>query len=145
MLRFVTSRKSVKSKVKKYSPGCMEQAPNRGHEASPQSWMGVGCKLCPSSKSCVGILESPVVEKNLFAFPCAGQVAIVHSQAFADSVVAVCLCVSYLAYVPVPGVLGFACCQLVSPPCFLARWRADVLTLGAAGVVSGMAPGSSWV
>ena len=27
----------------------MEQAPSRGHEASPQSGLGVGCKRCSSS------------------------------------------------------------------------------------------------
>ena len=32
------------------SPGYMEQAPSRGHEASPQSGLGVGCKLCSISK-----------------------------------------------------------------------------------------------
>ena len=29
-------------KVKNYSPGHIEQAPSRGHEASPQSGLGVG-------------------------------------------------------------------------------------------------------
>ena len=28
--------------VRNYSPGYMEQAPSRGHEASPQSGLGVG-------------------------------------------------------------------------------------------------------
>ena len=28
----------------------MEQAPSRGHDASPQSGLGVGCNLCSSSK-----------------------------------------------------------------------------------------------
>jgi len=28
----------------------MEQAPSRGHKASPQSGLGVGCKRCFSSK-----------------------------------------------------------------------------------------------
>jgi hypothetical protein len=36
------------------SPGYMEQAPSRGHKASPHSGLGVGCGLCPSSKSCAG-------------------------------------------------------------------------------------------
>ena len=40
--------------VRSYSPGYMEQAPSRGHEASTQSGLGVGCKLCSSSKSFVG-------------------------------------------------------------------------------------------
>ena len=33
----------------------MEKAPNRGHEASPQSGLGVGCKLCSSSKKLRGL------------------------------------------------------------------------------------------
>ena len=33
----------------------MEQAPSRGHEASPQSGLGVGCKLCSSSKKLRGL------------------------------------------------------------------------------------------
>ena len=36
-------------KVRNYSPGYMEQAPSRGHEASPQSGLGVGCNLYSSS------------------------------------------------------------------------------------------------
>ena len=36
------------SQVRGLSSANMEQAPNRGHEASPQSGLGVGCKLCPS-------------------------------------------------------------------------------------------------
>ena len=43
------------SQVKNYSPGYMEQAPSRGHEASPQSVLGVGCKLCSSSKKLRGL------------------------------------------------------------------------------------------
>ena len=69
----------------------------------------------------------------------------IHSHAFADSVVVVCLYASYLVHVPVPGVLGFAYCQLVFHLYFLARLRIDVHTSGAAGGVSGMASGSSWV
>ena len=38
------------SQVKNDSPRYMEQAPSRGHEVSPQSGLGVGCKLCSSSK-----------------------------------------------------------------------------------------------
>ena len=38
------------SQVKNYSPGNMEHASSRGHEASPQSGLGVGCKRCSSSK-----------------------------------------------------------------------------------------------
>ena len=38
------------SQVKNYSPGNMEKASSRGHEASPQSGLGVGCKRCSSSK-----------------------------------------------------------------------------------------------
>ena len=41
--------------VKNYSPGYMEQAPSRGHEASPQSGLDVGCKLCSSSKKLRGL------------------------------------------------------------------------------------------
>ena len=40
----------ITGQVKDYSPGYMEQAPSRGHEASPQSGLGVSCKLCTSSK-----------------------------------------------------------------------------------------------
>ena len=40
--------------VKNYSPGYMEQTPSRGHEASPQSGLGVGFKLCSSSKKLRG-------------------------------------------------------------------------------------------
>ena len=43
------------SQVKNYSPGYMEQAPSRDHEASPQSGLGVGCKLCSSSKKVRGL------------------------------------------------------------------------------------------
>jgi len=41
--------------VKNYSPGYMEQAPSRGEEASPQSGLGVGCKLCSSSEKLGGL------------------------------------------------------------------------------------------
>ena len=41
--------------VKNCSPGYVEQAPSRGHEASPQSGLGVGCKLCSSSKQLRGL------------------------------------------------------------------------------------------
>ena len=33
----------------------MEQAPSRGHEASPQSGLGVGCMLYSSSKKLRGL------------------------------------------------------------------------------------------
>ena len=33
----------------------MERAPSRGHEASPQSGLGVGCKLCSSSTKLHGL------------------------------------------------------------------------------------------
>ena len=36
-------------------PGYMGQVPSRGHEASPQSGLGVGCKLCSSSKKMRGL------------------------------------------------------------------------------------------
>ena len=45
-------------KDKNYSPGYMEQAPSRGHEASPQSGLGVGCMLCSSSKKLRGLSVS---------------------------------------------------------------------------------------
>ena len=41
--------------VKNHSPGYMEQAPSRGHEASPQSGLGVGYKLFSSSKKLRGL------------------------------------------------------------------------------------------
>ena len=41
--------------VTSYSPGYMEQAPSRGHEVSPQSGLGVGYKLCSSSKKLRGL------------------------------------------------------------------------------------------
>ena len=43
------------AKVKNYSPGYMEQAPSRSHEASLQSGLGVGCKLYSSSKNLYGL------------------------------------------------------------------------------------------
>ena len=33
----------------------MEEAQSRGHEASPQSGLGVGCKRCSSSKKLRGL------------------------------------------------------------------------------------------
>jgi len=45
----------VSSQVTNYYPGYMEQAPSRGHGASPQSGLGVGCKLCSSSKELRGL------------------------------------------------------------------------------------------
>ena len=42
-------------KVKNYSPGYMEQATSRGHEASPQSGLCVGCKLRSSSEMLRGL------------------------------------------------------------------------------------------
>ena len=85
------------------------------------------------------------MKKQCPRFYAQGRSPAVHLHAFADSVMAVFLYASYLVHVPVPGILGFACCQLVFQPCCLARWRADVLTSGAAGGVSGMASGSSWL
>ena len=40
----------VPGHVKNYSPGYIEQAPSRGHGASPQSLLGVGWKLFSRSK-----------------------------------------------------------------------------------------------
>ena len=45
----------ARSGVKNYPPGYMEQAPSRGHKASPQIGLGVGCKLCFSSKQLRGL------------------------------------------------------------------------------------------
>ena len=39
-----------RGKVKSHPPGYMEQAPSWGHVASPQSGLGVGWKLNPSSQ-----------------------------------------------------------------------------------------------
>ena len=47
--------KGISQEVTNCSPGYMEQAPSRGHEASPQSGLGVGCKLYPSSKKLPGL------------------------------------------------------------------------------------------
>ena len=41
--------------IRNYSPENMEQAPSRGHEASPQSRLGVGCKWCSSRKKLRGL------------------------------------------------------------------------------------------
>ena len=43
------------SQVRSYSSGYMEQAPSRGHEASTQSGLGVGCKLLSSSEKLRGL------------------------------------------------------------------------------------------
>jgi len=50
-----TGHLKITSKVKNYSPGNMEQVPSRGHEASPQSGLGVGCKRRSSSKKLNGL------------------------------------------------------------------------------------------
>jgi hypothetical protein len=49
------SATTTDSQVKNYSPGYMDQAPSRGHGASPQSGLGVSCKLCSSSKKLRGL------------------------------------------------------------------------------------------
>ena len=49
------ANKESKSRVKNHSPGYMEQAPSRGHEASPQSELGVRYKRCSSSKELRGL------------------------------------------------------------------------------------------
>ena len=41
--------------VRNYSPGNMEQASSRGHEASPKSGLDVGCRRCSSSKKLRGL------------------------------------------------------------------------------------------
>ena len=53
-----------KSQARNCSSGYMEQARSRGHEASPQSGLGVGCKMCSSSKkaaraecTCAGVAQ----------------------------------------------------------------------------------------
>ena len=46
------------SQVRNYSPGYMEQAPSRGHEASPPERAGCGLKaVLQQQKSCVGLLS----------------------------------------------------------------------------------------
>ena len=50
MLSSMSRLPSRGSQVKNYSPGYMEQAPSRGHEASPQSGLRMGFNLCSSSK-----------------------------------------------------------------------------------------------
>ena len=48
------------SQVKNYSPGYMEQASSRGHEASPQSGLSVQATSCaPAAKSCAGWVDQP--------------------------------------------------------------------------------------
>ena len=42
-------------KARNFSPGNMEQAPSRGHEASSQIGRGVGCKRCSSRKKLLGL------------------------------------------------------------------------------------------
>ena len=46
---------SKSSEVRNYSQGYIEQAPRRGHEASPQSGLVLGCMLCSSSKKLRGL------------------------------------------------------------------------------------------
>ena len=46
----MSAEPKVEAKIKSYSPRYMEQAPIRGHEASPQSGLGVGCELFSSRK-----------------------------------------------------------------------------------------------
>ena len=48
-------RSAASRNCKSYPPGYMKQAPSRGHEASPQSGLGAGCKLCSSSKKLRGL------------------------------------------------------------------------------------------
>ena len=43
------------SQVKNYSPNTHSRAPSRGHQASSMSGLGVGCKLCSSSKELRGL------------------------------------------------------------------------------------------
>ena len=52
------------SQVRNYSPGYIGQAPSRGHEASAQSGLGVGCKLRSSSKKLRG-LSVGAAHKNM--------------------------------------------------------------------------------
>ena len=51
----VAKQHEVRSQVKSYTLGYMGQAPSKGHGASPQSGLGVGCKLCSSSKKLRGL------------------------------------------------------------------------------------------
>ena len=56
MAKFYTHSASARrsttkpSHARHYPPGYVEQAPTRGHDARSQSGLGVGCKLCSSSK-----------------------------------------------------------------------------------------------
>ena len=52
-----------------YSPGYMEQVPSRGHEASPQSGLGVGCKLHSSSKKLRGLGVRALVRRIRTSLP----------------------------------------------------------------------------
>ena len=58
----------LKNQVKNCSLGYMEQAPSRGHEASPQSGLGVGCKLCSSSKNLRGLYVSAQARRMGISF-----------------------------------------------------------------------------
>ena len=45
---------TCRRQVNNYSPEDMTQAPSKGHEASPQNRLGVGCKVYSSSKKLRG-------------------------------------------------------------------------------------------
>ena len=69
----ISSSNFSQSQVRNCSPGLMEQTPSRGHEASPQSRLGVGCMRCSSSKTaraectCAG-----AAHRHSSLIPCSG-------------------------------------------------------------------------
>ena len=62
------------SQVRNYPPGYMEQAPSRGHGASQQGRLGVGWKLCASSKELRGLSVRAQARRISisFSFPVVG-------------------------------------------------------------------------
>ena len=64
----------------------MEQASSRGHEASPQSGLGVGCKLYSSSKKLRGLgVRAQAWRISIsFSFPVAGVFLVLVSPAQRD-------------------------------------------------------------
>ena len=62
------------SQVKNNSPGNTEQAPSRGHKASPQSGLDMGFKRCSSSKELRGLIASAQTRSisTSLSFPVAG-------------------------------------------------------------------------
>ena len=66
-------------KDRNYSPGYMEIAPSRGHEASPQSGLGAGCKLRTSSKKLRGLSARAQARRISISIPLSFSVAGVSS------------------------------------------------------------------